>query len=174
MAARQCGLQLEESSMNIENNSVVTLQYVLTDSDGNEIHATTADEPMVYLHGWGEIIDGLETALAGKRAGEELEANIEPADGYGEEDPELVSVFQKDDFGDADMQVGMELQGKDPDGNFQVLRVIKIEGDDVTVNMNHPLAGKSLKFAVRIEDVRAATETELAHGHVHMEGDEHH
>ena len=74
----------------------------------------------------------------------------------------------------SEMRVGMELQGKDPEGNFRLLRVIGIDGDDVRVDMNHPLAGKTLVFAVRIEAVREATESELAHGHVHLDGDEHH
>jgi FKBP-type peptidyl-prolyl cis-trans isomerase SlyD len=164
----------EETAMIIDNNTVVTLQFTLTGAEGNLIHATTAEEPMMYLHGWGELIDGLESALHGKTAGDELEATIEPDDGYGDIDPELIRVYQKDNFGDAEMRVGMELQGKDPEGNFRLLRVIKIEGDDITVDMNHPLAGKTLTFAVAIEAVREATENEIAHGHVHLDGDDHH
>jgi FKBP-type peptidyl-prolyl cis-trans isomerase SlyD len=160
--------------MNIDNNSVVTLQFTLTDADGTEIHATTAKEPMMYLHGWGELIDGLERALHGKQAGDALEVTVEPDDGYGDIDPELIRLYQKDDFGDADVRVGMELQGKDDEGNFQLLRVIAIEGDEVKVDMNHALAGKTLTFAVQVEAVREATETEIAHGHVHLEGDDHH
>jgi FKBP-type peptidyl-prolyl cis-trans isomerase SlyD len=161
--------------MNIDNNCVVTLQFTLTDAeDGAVIHQTTANEPMVYLHGWGELIDGLEQSLHGKTAGDELEVTVTPADGYGDIDPELIRTYHKDNFGDAEMRVGMELQGKDPEGNFRLLRVIGIDGDDVRVDMNHPLAGRTLVFAVQIEAVREATESELAHGHVHPDGDDHH
>ena len=160
--------------MNIQDNAVVTLQFRLTDSEGTEIHVTTADEPMVYLHGCGELIDGLEQAMTGKAAGDEFAVEINPDNGYGDIDPELVRVFQREDFGDAEMRVGMELQGKDPDGNFRLLRVIKIEGDDITVDMNHPLAGKNLSFAITITDVRAATETEIEHGHAHAPGEHDH
>jgi len=160
--------------MNIDNNTVVTLQFTLTDADGSTIHETTADEPMVYLHGWGELIDGLERELTGKAAGDELDITVTPDDAYGEIDSELIRVYHQDDFGDAEMTVGMELQGKDPDGNFRLLRVIKVEGDDVTVDMNHPLAGKTITFSIRIEDVREATESEIGHGHAHHSGDQHH
>lgn len=160
--------------MNIDNNCVITLQFKLTDADGTEIHTTTPDEPMVYLHGHGELIDGLENALAGKTVGDEVEVTVTPDDGYGEPDPELIQVYPIDNFNGVEMRVGMELQGKDNEGNFRLLRVTKIEGEDVTVDMNHPLAGKTLTFAVRIDEVRAATETEIAHGHVHLDGDEHH
>ena len=73
-----------------------------------------------------------------------------------------------------EMEPGMELQGKDPEGNFRLLRVVKVEDNMVTVNMNHPLAGMTLVFTVNVVDVRAATETEIAHGHVHTDGDHHH
>ena len=158
--------------MKIADNTVATLQFRLTDSEGNEIHTTTDDDPMVYLHGSGELIEGLENAMAGKAAGDEFDVVIDPDNGYGDIDENLVRVFHKDDFGDADMRVGMELQGKDPEGNFRLLRVIKVEGDDVTVDMNHPLAGKTLTFSVNITDVRAATEAEIAHGHAHMPGED--
>jgi FKBP-type peptidyl-prolyl cis-trans isomerase SlyD len=127
-----------------------------------------------YLHGWGELIDGLESALVGKTDGDEFEVTITPEAGYGDEDPNLSQVMPMDTFNGVEMREGMELQGKDPEGNFRLLRVIKIEGDNVTVNMNHPLAGKVLKFDVKVESVRAATETEISHGHAHVEGQENH
>ena len=160
--------------MNIDNNCVVTLQFTLTDSEGNEIHRTTSQEPMMYLHGWGELIDGLEAALVGKAAGDELEVTVTPEEGYGDPDPQLIQSYPVENFGATDLRVGMELQGKDSEGNFRLLTVTKIGNEEVTVDMNHPLAGKTLTFNVQVEDVREATESELAHGHVHLDGDEHH
>jgi FKBP-type peptidyl-prolyl cis-trans isomerase SlyD len=159
--------------MNIDNNCVVTLHYKLSDGDGNHIDSSPDDDPMVCLHGCGELIDGLENALTGRAAGDEFEVTIQPAEAYGDEDPELIRVFEMDDFNGVEMRPGMELQGKDPEGNFRLLRVIEVEDDKVTVNMNHPLAGLVLVFAVNIKAVRAATEEEIEHGHVH-EGDDHH
>ncbi len=160
--------------MQIDNNAVVTLQFILTDTDGTVIHETTDDEPMVYLHGWSELIDGLERELTGKSAGDEIDITVTPDDGYGEIDPQLVQIYNRADFGDDKPEIGMERSGKDPNGEFRLLRVIAIDGDDVTVDMNHPLAGKTITFCVRIDDVRAATETEIAHGHVHAgDGHEH-
>jgi FKBP-type peptidyl-prolyl cis-trans isomerase SlyD len=160
--------------MNIDNNCVVSLQFTLTDADGTEIHKTTAEDPMVYLHGWGELIDGLERALVGKGAGDELEVTVEPNDGYGDIDPALIGVHPKTDFSDVDLHVGVELQGEDEDGELRLLRIIEIDGDEVKVDMNHPLAGKTLTFAVAVGSVREATEAEIAHGHVHVDGEHHH
>jgi FKBP-type peptidyl-prolyl cis-trans isomerase SlyD len=162
------------SGMKIDINTVVTLHFDIHDADGNEIHSTQADAPVLYLHGWGELLDGLEATLAGKAKGDDFEVTLEPADAYGDPDPELVRVFDKSDFGGTEMRTGMELQGKDPEGNFRLLRVTEVAGDKVTIDMNHPLAGHTLIFKGRVEDVRAATEEEIAHGHVHLEGDGHH
>jgi FKBP-type peptidyl-prolyl cis-trans isomerase SlyD len=162
------------TGMKIDNNCVVALHYKLSDEDDEEIYVSEENEPLAYMHGWGELIDGLEKSLVGKTDGDEFEVTITPEDGYGDEDPGLIQVMPMDTFNGVEMREGMELQGKDPEGNFRLLRVIKVTGDDVTVNMNHPLAGKVLKFAVRVESVRAATETEISHGHAHVEGDEHH
>jgi FKBP-type peptidyl-prolyl cis-trans isomerase SlyD len=159
--------------MNIDNNCVVTLHYKLSDGEGNHIDESPDDDPMVYLHGGGELIDGLENALTGRATGDEFAVTIEPAEAYGDEDPELIRIFDMDEFNGTEMFPGMELQGKDPDGNFRLLRVIDVTGDKVTVNMNHPLAGLTLLFGVNIKEVRLATEAELAHGHVHEDGDEH-
>ena len=160
--------------MNIDRNCVVTLHYKLIDGEGNHIDESPDDDPMVYLHGGGELIDGLENALTGRATGEEFVVTIDPADAYGDEEPELIQIFDMDEFNGVEMLPGMELQGNDPEGNFRLLRVIDVTDDKVTVNMNHPLAGLTLVFAVSIKEVRAATAAELAHGHVHAEGDEQH
>ncbi|MCP4000952.1 MAG: peptidylprolyl isomerase [Gammaproteobacteria bacterium] len=157
--------------MNIDNNCVVTLHYNLSDEHDKLIYTSENDEALSYLHGWGELVDGLEKALTGKKANDKFQVTISPEDGYGDEDPNLIQVMPMKTFNGIEINEGMELQGEDPEGGFRLLRIIKIDGDDVTINMNHPLAGKILKFSVHIESVRAATETEIAHGHAHIDGD---
>jgi FKBP-type peptidyl-prolyl cis-trans isomerase SlyD len=151
----------------IENNTVVTIDYVLTNDQQEELYSSENDESIIYLHGGGELLDGLEQALDGKTIGELLSVTLQPAEAYGDELSELIQTMHLDEFNGVEMREGMELQGEDPDGNFRLLRVQKVEGDHVTVNMNHPLAGKVLHFALDIKDIRPATEEELAQGHAH-------
>jgi len=155
------------SNVKIENNTVVTVDYVLTNDEQEELYSSENDESIVYLHGGDELLDGLERALDGKSVGEHFSVTLQPGEAYGDEQPELIQTLHKDEFNGVEMHEGMELQGKDPDGNFQLLRVQKVVGDQVTVNMNHPLAGMVLHFAVEVKGVRPATEEELAHGHAH-------
>jgi len=119
---------------------------------------------MVYLHGGNELIDGLEQALASKQAGDRVSVTLSPADAYGDEDPKLIRTMHIDEFNGAEMRAGMQLQGKDAEGNFRLLRVVSVEGDAVVINMNHPLAGETLTFAVEVLDVRAATPDEIEAG----------
>lgn len=153
--------------MKIQNNTVVTVDYRLKNGDQEEIDSSDEGEAIVYLHGGDELIDALEQALEGKEAGDRFSITLQPDEAYGEEDPELIQVMEVSEFNGVEMQAGMELQGKDPDGNFQLLRVQAVDGDNVTVNMNHPLAGMVLNFDLHIKEVRAASEEELAHGHAH-------
>lgn len=153
--------------MKIANNTVVTVDYRLKNEHDEEIDSSENGQAIVYLHGGDELIDALEAALEGRIPGDEVSVTLQPEDAYGEEDPELIRNFHIDDFNGVQMVPGMELQGKDPDGNFQLLRVQEVDGDQVTVNMNHPLAGMVLCFDLKVADVRAATEEELAYGHAH-------
>lgn len=153
--------------MKIANNTVVTVNYRLFNEDREEIDSSDDGQAIVYLHGGDELIDALEDALAGKAVGDELSVTLQPEEAYGNEDPDLIRDFHIDEFNGVEMKPGMELQGKDPDGNYQLLRVQKVENDQVTVNMNHPLAGMVLQFDLLVKDIRAATEEEVAHGHVH-------
>lgn len=152
--------------MEISNNTVVSLHYRLTNADNEELDNSAGGDPLVYLHGAGELIDGLETALTGRLAGESFTVSIPPDAAYGDIDPELIRIMHSDEFNGAEMREGMKLQGKDPDGNFRLLRVVKVEGDQVTIDMNHPLAGQLLNFAVTIEMVRPATDEEIEAGQV--------
>ena len=150
--------------MEIASNAVVSIHYRLTNDQNEELDNSAGQDPLVYLHGGGELIDGLERALQGRQAGESFTVTIPPAEAYGEEDPELIRVMHSDEFNGVEMREGMQLQGKDPDGQFRLLRVVTVDGDDVTINMNHPLAGQTLIFEVKIEAVRPATDDEIEAG----------
>jgi FKBP-type peptidyl-prolyl cis-trans isomerase SlyD len=153
--------------MAIGTDSVVSIQYTLKDDTGTVLDRSEAGEPLAYLHGHGNLIPGLEQELTGKNSGDELTVTVPAAQGYGEYDERLVqSVPRRSLRGIKEVKVGMRLHAQSAEGT-QALTVTKILGDMVTLDGNHPLAGKSLHFDVRIEEVRAATEEELSHGHVH-------
>ena len=158
----------------IEENKVVTLQYNVQDSDGILIDSSEANDPLVYLHGGHNIISGLESALLGKASGDEFDVVIEPLDAYGEHDEALVQVVPKSAFeGVEQIEPGMVFTADTPNGPMQ-LTVTAMNGDDVTIDPNHPLAGKTLHFTGSITEVRDATEEELEHGHVHGAGGHQH
>ncbi|GAV19987.1 FKBP-type peptidyl-prolyl cis-trans isomerase SlyD [Mariprofundus micogutta] len=159
--------------MQIANNKVVSFDYTLTNDAGDTIDSSQGGEPLVYLHGAQNIIPGLESALEGKVAGDALQVAIEPADGYGEYNAELTQVVPGSMFQGVDkIEVGMQFQAETAEG-IQVVRIAKVDGDDVTIDGNHPLAGERLNFDVSIKEVRDASEDELEHGHVHGEGCSH-
>jgi FKBP-type peptidyl-prolyl cis-trans isomerase SlyD len=155
--------------MQIEPNSVVTLHYTLKDNDGNIIDQSE-DGSFLYLHGAMNIIPGLENALTGKSAGEELSVSVSPEEGYGEKDPQRIQEVPKDMFENStDIQVGMQFHAQGPDGNAVVVTVAEIKEESVVIDANHALAGVELNFDVKVIDVREASEEEIAHGHVHGE-----
>lgn len=155
-------------SLMIGDNSVVSIHYKLTDNDGNVIDTSEGMEPLTYLHGVGNLIPGLEKELVGKVENDALSVKVQPADGYGESMQELVESVPKTAFQGVDnIEVGMSFETKNPNGDMQRIAVKKVEGDMVTVDANHPLAGVELNFDVTIISVREATEEEVAHGHVH-------
>ena len=125
--------------------------------------------------GAGNIIVGLEKALEGKNVGDELSVAIEPEDAYGEYSAELVATLTREMFEGVDeLEVGMQFHASAPDGGMQIVTIRDIDGDDVTVDGNHPLAGQRLNFKVKVVDVREANAEEIAHGHIHGEGGHHH
>ncbi len=155
-------------SLSVGENLVVSIHYKLTDSEGNVLDSSQGAEPLSYLHGKGNIIPGLENSLIGKEEGDSLQVKVEPALGYGEVMPEMVQVVERDAFQDADnIEVGMTFEAEAPDGSIQSLLVTKVEGDEITIDANHPLAGVTLNFDIQIVGVREASEEELAHGHAH-------
>jgi len=153
--------------MKVDNHTVVSFQYLLSNEQQEALDSSAPDDPLVYMHGTGELIMGLEQAMVGKSAGDEFSVVIQPADAYGDEDPALIQEVHSDEFNGVEVKAGMELQGKDPDGNFMLIRIDKVDGDQVTVNMNHPLAGETLHFDIKVEAVRTATDEEIEHGHAH-------
>lgn len=160
--------------MQIAQDAVVSIHYTLTNDKGETLDSSAGGEPLAYLHGNGNLIPGLENALTGKQAGDKLTVKVAPADGYGEYDKELVQRVPRRSFrGISDVRVGMQFQVQ-AGGGARTVTVTHIVGDMVTVDGNHALAGQSLNFDIEIVEVRAPTEEELAHGHVHGPGGHHH
>ncbi len=159
--------------MNIGHNTVVSLAYELYDSDGNLIEK--AQDPLVYLHGgYAGIFPLVEKALDGKAVGEACKVRLTPGDAFGEYDAELVKVEEQDKF-PAEVEVGMQFQGESSkQGEVIVYTVTDIADGKVVVDGNHPLAGQTLNFECTIAEVRAATQEELSHGHVHGAHGHHH
>ena len=156
--------------MQIGKHKVVSIDYTLTNDDGEVIDSSKGQEPLAYIHGIGFMIPGLENALEGKSKGDSLSVTVEPEDAYGERDDALVKTVERSMFGDVEkLEVGMQFQGDSDDG-VEVVTVIAIEGDTVTVDGNHPLAHATLNFDVQVVDVREASKEELDHGHVHVAG----
>jgi len=153
--------------MLIRENTVVSIDYVLTDAAGAVLDRSAEGSPLSYLQGASNIIPGLERALEGKTQGESLQVEVAPADGYGDYDQDLVQVVSRELFEDADaLEPGMRFQANSDSGTLLVT-VTDVSDDGVTVDGNHPLAGQTLTFDVTVAGVREATEEELAHGHVH-------
>lgn len=160
--------------MNISNNCVASFHYTLTDSTGKVLDSSEGQEPLSYLHGAGNIIPGLEKALVGKAVGDKLNVSVVAAEAYGERDDAMVQQLDSSMFSGIDqIEVGMEFHAETEHG-LQVVTVTGVEGDQVTIDGNHPLAGVDLNFDVEVTDVREATEDEIAHGHAHGAGGHHH
>lgn len=160
--------------MTIATDSVVTIHYTLKDEAGNTLDSSVSGDPIAYLHGHGNIVPGLERQLEGKSKGDKLNVQVSAADGYGEYRKELVQrVPRRALKGVPSVTVGMRLHTQTPQGT-RTVTVTHVASDMVTVDGNHPLAGKALNFEVEVTDVRQATHEELAHGHVHGAGGHHH
>ena len=160
--------------MQIAERCVAYFHYTLTNDAGEELDTSAERGPLAYLHGRGNIVSGLERALAGREAGDRLMVKVAPEDGYGVRDPALVQTVPKTAFnGVPKLEVGMQFQAESNMGPVSVT-VTKVEGDDITVDGNHPLAGETLHFQVEIVDVRDATVEEVLHGHVHGAGGHQH
>ena len=153
--------------MQVSHHKVVSFHYTLTNDAGDVVDSSSGGEPLAYLHGEQNIVAGLESALEGKAVGDSLQVTVEPADGYGEYNDALTQVVPKSMFqGVDDVEVGMQFQAETA-GGVQVIHVAAVDGDDVTIDGNHPLAGERLHFDVSIEEIRESSDEEREHGHVH-------
>lgn len=158
--------------MKIEKNTAVSLRFKVADALGKVLEES--GDPMVYLHGgYGNTFAKIEAALEGQMPGYQTTVDLQPPDAFGERDESLVQTIPKTEFPPG-VKVGGQLKGMGDDGQAQVFTVMKIKGDTVMLDGNHPMAGKTLRFTVTVTQVRAATEEEIAHGHVHGEHGHHH
>ena len=151
--------------MKIEKDTVVTLQYKVAEANGKLIEASR--DPMVYLHGGYEnTLPKIEAALDGKEPGHEVTLQLKPDDAFGVRNEALVRTIPKKEFPPG-VKVGGQLEGRTDSGEPHVFHVMKIKGDTVFLDGNHPLAGKELRFQLKVTGVRSATAEEIEHKHVH-------
>ena len=156
----------------VQDGYVVSLEYTLT-IDGEEIDSSIGGEPLEFLQGAGNIIPGLEKALYGMTVGQSKTVVVSPEEGYGEFDEEAMITVPRSEFPkEIPLELGLELEMNDEDGNPMSAFVAEIGKDEVTLDLNHPLAGDELHFDVKIVGLRPATDEELEHGHVHGEEDD--
>ncbi len=150
----------------IANDTVVSIDYTLKDDDGEVLDSSQGAEPLSYLHGHGQIIPGLERELEGKSVGDELSLHIEAEDAYGAHDPDRVVEVERSNF-EFDVKEGDYVQAQHPDGSVIPFLVTEVGETNVTLDGNHPLAGKALNFEIKVVGVRESTEEERTHGHAH-------
>ncbi len=157
--------------MKVEKGSVVSVDYELHLGDGKVVDASEPGEPLAYIHGEGQIVPGLERALEGLSTGDARQVVVSPDDGYGAHDARGVQEVPRNAFpAGMDPQPGMELVAQGPQGESVPFVIREVKPETVVIDLNHPLAGKTLHFAVTVREVRAATPDELEHGHVHGAG----
>ena len=158
--------------MQIDAKKAVTFHYSLRDDEGTVLDSSEGGEPLTYLHGEGNIVPGLEKALAGKAAGESVQVTLTPEEGYGVRDDKNLRNVPLRKISDKKVTVGMQVQLRTSEG-AQIATVTAVRGDYATVDLNHPLAGMKLHFDVEVVAVRDATPEELTHGHLHEPGGHH-
>lgn len=155
----------------IGQGKVVSFHYTLRDDEGEELDSSKDRDPLEYLHGAGNIVPGLERQLEGQAVGYEAKLTVEPGEGYGERSEEAVHEVPKEQFPEeVQLEVGMMFGVQGPEGQVTPAWVNAFTDDNVTLDFNHPLAGQTLHFDVKVESMRDATEEETGHGHPHQEG----
>ncbi|MGZ8095794.1 MAG: FKBP-type peptidyl-prolyl cis-trans isomerase [Methylosarcina sp.] len=160
--------------MQVADNMAVSIHYTLSNDEGDVIDSSVGDDALVYLHGKGNIISGLEQALYGKKVGDKFNVRIPAEDAYGEFMEDRVQVIPRSMFeGIDDLEVGMKFHA-DVSSGPGVVSIVAIDGDDITIDGNHPLAGMTLTFDMEIVDIRPASREEIAHGHIHGPDGHHH
>lgn len=163
----------KDTPTKVADDLVVSIEYTLT-VDGEVIDSSEDEGPLDYLHGHSNIIPGLEKELTGMQVGESKKVKVLPAEGYGELDEDSILEVPLDEFPeDVPLEPGIELEITDDEGDMMFAEIIEIGDDTVTLDTNHPLAGKTLHFDISIVGLRAASAEEIDHGHVHF-GDHDH
>jgi FKBP-type peptidyl-prolyl cis-trans isomerase SlyD len=159
---------MDTTTPSVADGMVVTFDFTLT-LDGGEVADTTQGEmPLRFIVGQGQLLPGLEDAMIGMNAGEERDVTLNPEDAYGEWDEDALEEVDKGDLpGGMDLEEGMPLEVTDTEGDTYEASVYEVRKDTVVLDYNHPLAGETLQFHVKVIDVRPATPEELDHGHVH-------
>ena len=161
------------STDTVQKDTVVSMEYTLQ-VDGEEIDSSKGQDPLQFLVGYGNIISGLEREMMGMKVGDSKDVVIQPADAYGEFDDKAFMDVPRGEFPkDMPIEEGLELSVHDDAGQSRYARIDSIDGDNVTLNFNHPLAGDELHFNVKVVGLREPTSEELTHGHVH-DGGHHH
>ncbi|RUO79472.1 FKBP-type peptidyl-prolyl cis-trans isomerase [Pseudidiomarina taiwanensis] len=159
-------------SQTISQDKVVGIHYVVKTTEGQLLDQSKEGQPLQFIFGRGMLIKGLENALAGKATGDKFETEIAPADAYGERHDGLIQTVPRSLFGDNEVAPGMQFRASTDNGEQSVI-IVDVNDDEVTVDGNHPLAGTALQFDVEVVEVRDATASELDHGHVHPNGQDH-
>lgn len=161
--------------MTLQSNKVITFNYTLKDKEGQILDSTSNDGPYSFLTGQNQVLPGLELALAGMIIGSKKNIKLLAADAYGEYDEGAIQIVKREFFPEeVELEIGITYFAHSPEGKNLQFVIAKIENDDVTVDFNHPFAGKELEFDVELLDVRDATPEEISHGHVHGPGGHHH
>jgi len=159
----------------VQNGLVIGLDYRLKLDDGEVVDESEAGDPLYYLHGADNIIPGLEKALTGMGLNESKTVKVKPEEGYGEYDDEAVDEVERSIFpDDIELEPGLMLTLEDDEGEMMDAIVTEVNGDKVTLDFNHPLAGETLYFEVKVVEIREATAEERQHGHPHMPGGHEH
>lgn len=156
--------------MQITAGKVVLFDFTLRDADQEVIEDSAESGPLAFIQGAGQIVPGLEAAMEGRSAGEEFTVVVQPEEGYGLIDEDAIQIISRAQVEGEEFEVGAMLFTEDEDGEPAPVFVTRIEGDEITIDGNHPLAGEELHFSVAIRSVRDATPEELEHGHAHGEG----
>jgi len=160
--------------MLVSRHAVVTIDYTLTAPDGEVLDTSSGGDPLAYVHGTEALVPGLEAELEGKKKGDRFDVHVDPDQAYGARDERLVHQVERSQLPpNVEIEPGLQLRAEHADGAL-IVTVVRIEGERVTLDGNHPLAGVRLHFTGEVRDVRAATPEELAHGHVHGPGGHHH
>jgi FKBP-type peptidyl-prolyl cis-trans isomerase SlyD len=168
---------MADQELRVEDGMVVGMDYTLRadDAEGEVLDTSAERAPLEFLQGSGAIIPGLERELYGMTVGEEKDVTVEPADGYGDFDPEAYTEVPLHSFPDGmAVEPGVGLTVRDESGNTYEAFISEVREDSAVLDFNHPLAGQTLHFNVRISSLRPATEEEQEHGHAHSEGHHHH